>query len=86
VGRCVYDCVALVLWSMAWPWTASAPRSPLSPRLRCAGTLVDCQSMGKFGTGTEGGAVSETALRWYFGRGLVHGKFSTEGGAVAKTA
>jgi hypothetical protein len=42
--------------------------------------------MGKFGTGTEGGAVSETALRWYFGRGLVHGKFSIECGAVAKTA
>jgi hypothetical protein len=71
---------------MANPRTASAPRVALSPRLRCAGTLVGYQSTGKFGTGTEGGAVSETTLRWYFGRGLVHGKFSTEGGAVAKTA
>jgi hypothetical protein len=69
---------------MANPRTASAPRVALSPRLRCAGTLVGYQSTGKFGT--EGGAVSETALRWYFGRWLVHGKFSIEAGAVAKTA
>jgi hypothetical protein len=29
---------------------------------------------------TEGGTVSKTALRWYFGRWLLHAQFSTEGG------
>jgi hypothetical protein len=77
LGRCLQDCVSLILWSVVSPRAASVPRVALSPRLRCAGTLVGGYFTGSFST--DGGSLSKTALRWYFARWLLHGQLQYRG-------
>jgi hypothetical protein len=77
LGRCLQDCLSLILWSVASPRPASVPRVALSSRLWCAGTLP---------VAIHGQIQPQTRCAGTLVGGYFTGNFSTEGGVVSKTA